>query len=125
MEIAMKAQNTTLLKPKHGGARKGAGRKPPDSPKIRKNIYLSQLEWLYLQSLDATSPSRAIKTMITTNTRRIWKISVDFKRREIVFFKNGGGLSVYTITPARLSLLKQHPRYQETKALGLHYAYIR
>jgi hypothetical protein len=104
--------------------RKG-GRPPSPTPHQRKNIYLSQLEWLYLHSLDATSPSRAIKTMITTNTRRIWKISVDFKRREIVFFKNGGGLSVYTITPARLSLLKQHPRYQETKALGLHYAYIR
>jgi hypothetical protein len=52
-----------MNKPTHGGARKGAGRKPPDSPKIRKNIYLSLTEWLYLQSLD-TSPSRAIRQLI-------------------------------------------------------------
>jgi hypothetical protein len=57
--------------------------------------------------------------------RRIWKIDVDFKRNEIVILKNGGGLSIYTITPARLALLKRHPRYHETKALDLHYAYIR
>jgi hypothetical protein len=43
--------------------RKG-GRKPSQIPHQRKNIYLSLTEWLYLQSLDATSPSRAIRQLI-------------------------------------------------------------
>jgi hypothetical protein len=47
----------------HGGARKGAGRKPPESPKIRKNIYLSLLEWTQLATIHS-SPSQAIRQLI-------------------------------------------------------------
>jgi hypothetical protein len=51
-------------KPKGKPRGRKGGRKPSPTPHKRKNIYLSQLDWSYLQSLDATSPSRAIRKLI-------------------------------------------------------------
>jgi hypothetical protein len=51
------------IKSKRGGKRPNAGRKPLPFPHIRKNIYLSIIEWAALAAIHP-SPSHAIRTLI-------------------------------------------------------------
>jgi hypothetical protein len=64
---------TEPTKPKGKPRGRKGGRKPSQIPHQRKNIYLSLTEWLYLQSLDATSPSRAIRKLINNQGETVMK----------------------------------------------------
>ena len=58
--------------------------------------------------------------------KRIEKITIDYKRGEIVFFKPFGKIAIYKLTKKRAATLKKCQRYYESPAvMGLSkHAYV-